>query len=166
MSRDRLYTPLALALGIGILLQAVLIAADRRGASPHDAVIAFSKAYFMLDPSMGDWLCNEKKKVDGVDAVARYLDRAGKEAEEQGYSRDFMKNRLYDIKTRTLRNDGKTVEIRLSGKKRFAMNPLYGAVAQIFGFSKAKPVEELLIVVSEHGKWRVCGAPFGLHAGI
>ncbi|RJQ51939.1 MAG: hypothetical protein C4530_19475 [Desulfobacteraceae bacterium] len=165
MSRYKLYTPLALALAVGILLQAVLIAADQR-KTPQDAAIAFSKAYFMLDPSMADWLCKEQKTVNDVETVDRYLDRVAKEAKEKGYGRDFMKSRLYDVKTKMLRNDGKTAEIRLTGKKRFAMNPLYAAVGQIFGLTKASRVEEVLSVAKENGQWKVCGTPFQLAAEI
>lgn len=159
MLRYRQYAPLAVVLLIGVVFQAILIAGDCR-ETPNDAVISFSKAYFMLDPSMVNWLCEERQTVGDIDVVAYYLDTVAREARERGYRRDYMKNRLYHIRTVKLREDDKSAEVRLTGLRRFAMNPLYDLVGQIFGFTKSHSVEAVLHVVKEGNRWKVCGSPF------
>jgi len=165
MLRYRLYAPLALGLLIGIVFQAIMIAGDCR-ETPNDAVISFSKAYFMLNPAMADWLCEERTRVGDIDVVAYYLDTVSKAAKEKGYRRDYMKNRLYHIRTTILREDDKSAEVRLTGLKRFGMNPLFDLVGQIFGFTESKPVDEVINVVKEGNRWKVCGSPYLFPAEI
>ena len=159
MSRYRQYAPLALVLLIGIVFQLLLIAGDSR-KTPSDAVISFSEAYFMLDPAMGDYLCKDRRTLGDIDVVAYYLDAVAREARERGFRRDFMKSRLYHIHTTVLRQDDQTAEVRLTGLRRFAMNPLFDVVGQLFGFTKAHSVEAVLSVVKEDNRWKVCGSPF------
>jgi hypothetical protein len=159
MLRYRLYAPLAVGLLIGIVLQLILIVGDAR-KTPNDAVISFSKAYFMQNPSMVDWLCEERKMFGDIDLVAYHLTTIAHEAKERGYSRDYMKNRLYHIRTTLLRQDDETAEVRITGRRRFAMNPLYDLIGQLFGFTEARSVEAVLTVVKEDGRWKVCGSPF------
>ena len=159
MLRYRLYAPLAVGLLIGVVFQVILIAADCR-ETPNDTVISFSKAYFMLDPSMADWLCEERRTLGDIDLVAYHLDTVARKAKMRGYDRDFMRNRLYHIRTTILRQDDKTAEVRLTGLRRFAMNPLYDIVGQIFGFTKSQSVDAVLSVVKEGNRWKVCGSPF------
>ena len=165
MLRNRLYAPLALGLLIGIFFQAIMIAGDCR-ETPNDAVISFSKAYFMLNPDMADRLCEERTRVGDIDVVAYYLDTVAKAAKERGYDRDYMKNRLYHIRTTILREDDTSAEVRLTGLRRFGMNPLFDIVGQIFGFTESKPVDEVINVVKEGNRWKVCGSPYRFPAEI
>jgi|GEM_PF-215336 hypothetical protein len=165
MSRYRLYAPLALGLLIGIVFQAIVIAGDCR-ETPNDAVISFSKDYFMLNPAMADRLCQESKRVGDIDLVAYYLDTVAKAAKERGYGRDYMKNRLYHIRTTTLRKDDTSADIRLTGFRRFGMNPLFAIVGQVFGFTEPTHVDEVITVVKEGNRWKVCGSPYRFTAEI
>jgi len=165
MERYRQAVPVALAIAIFIVLQALLILGDRKD-TPGDAVIAFSKAYFMLDPSMGKWLCSASRTIGGVDGVAYHLAWVDQQARERGFSAEYMKNRLDHIRVYTLQQDEKTAKVRLTAMRRFAMNPLYALVGQIFGFTRAHEVEETLTVVKEGNRWKVCEAPYQWTAGI
>jgi len=165
MLRYKQYAPLALVLLIGIVFQVLLIAGDSR-RTPSDAVISFSEAYFMLDPAMGDDLCEKLRTVGDIDVVSFYLDAVAREAKDRGYRRDYMKNRLYHIRTTVLRQDDQSAEIRITGLRRFAMNPIYDLVGQLFGFTKPHHVEAVLSVVKEDNQWKVCGSPFRFPAGI
>jgi hypothetical protein len=150
---------------IGIVFQLLLIAGDSR-KTPSDAVVSFSEDYFMLDPSMGEYLCEELRTVGDIDVVEYYLDAVAREAKERGYRRDYMKSRLYHIRTTILRQDDQSAEVRLTGLRRFAMNPLFDLVGQIFGFTEAHHVEAVLSVVKEGNRWKVCGSPFRFPAEI
>jgi len=77
-----------------------------------------------------------------------------------------MKTSLYHIKTKTIRMDKNTAEIQLTGMRRFAMNPLYALVAQVFGFSKPQAVDRIMTVKNENGRWKVCGNPLNLSFAI
>lgn len=161
MPQYRQYASIAIAVLIGVFLQLLLIAADSR-RTPGDAAIAFSKSYFMLDPSMADWLCEERKTIDDVDVVDHYLYQVTERTRKRGFDSGYMKNKLYHIKTHTLREDEKTAEVRITGLRRFAMNPLYATVGQIFGFTTAHEVDEVLTLVKEGNRWKICGKAFQL----
>jgi hypothetical protein len=120
----------------------------------------------MLDPAMGDYLCEQLRTIGDIDVVAYYLDAVAEEAKERGYNRDYMKNRLYHIRTTILQQDDQTAEVRLKGLRRFAMNPLFDVVGQLFGFTKAHSVDAVLSVVKEGNRWKVCGSPFRFPAEI
>ena len=153
--------PFALAILAGLILQIILVFADCKD-SPSRAVIDFSKAYFMLNPKMADRLCEERRTMDDVKVVDYYLDRLATTAKKRGFGLDYMKNRLYHVKTETLQMDDTTAQVRLTGTRRFAMNPLYAVVGQIFGFTKSHPVDEVLTLVKESDRWKICGNPFRL----
>jgi len=163
MAQFKRFTPLVLSIAAAIVIQLIFVAVDRRD-TPNKAVIEFSKAYFMLSPCMADRLCKDQQTVGDVDAVAYYLSRVAHRAEKRGFSSDFMKTKLYHVKTTTLKRDETTAEIHLHGMRRFAMNPLYDLVSRLFGFSKPQVVDVVVTVRKEEGQWKVCGEPFGLSA--
>jgi hypothetical protein len=165
MAQLKRFTPFALAILAAIILQLIFIVMDRRD-TPDRAVIEFSKAYFMLSPSMTERLCTDLQRIGDMDTVGYYRYLVAEEAEERGFRLNFMKTKLYDIKTKTLKMDDTSAEVQLSGKRRFAMNPLYAMVAQLFGFSKPQRVEEIIRVKNENGRWKVCGQPFDLPTKI
>ena len=161
MSQYKQYAPVAVALLIGVILQALLLFMDRK-ETPSKAVIAFSKAYFMLNPCMTDWLCKEQKTVGDVNVVDYYLKRVSAEARERGFGLSYMKEKLYHIQTYTVQKNGKTAEVRITGERRFAMNPLYAIMGQLFGFTQAHEVDDTLTLIKEGKRWKVCGTPFQL----
>ena len=161
MDQFRRFVPIALSVFAALILQAIFVFTDSKD-TPNRAVIEFSKAYFMLNPIMAERLCADRKMIGDIDTVNHYLYLVSQKARDRGFRLEFMKNRLYDIKTKTLRSDDTSAEVQLKGKKRFAMNPLYAIVAQIFGFSKSHEVDQTISLVKEDGSWKVCGGLFEL----
>ncbi len=161
MVQYKRFTPLVLTLLAAVIFQMILVVADRHD-TPTRAAIEFSKAYFMLNPSMAGRLCQDLQTIGDMDAVQYYRYSIAQQAKERGFSLSYMKTRLYDIKTKTLKRDETSAEVQLLGKRRFAMNPLYAIVAQVFGFSKPQTVEAIIPVRNENGRWKVCGNPFDL----
>ena len=145
-----------LVLIVGFLVQLLFSLADLRD-TPNKAVVEFSKAYFQLDRSMADRICKKQLTTDPVDIVDQYLYLAAKEANERGFDINFMKSKLYHIETETLSKNDTTAKIRITGKKRVAINPVYPIVAQLFNIGATHEVDETFNVIKEDSEWKVCG---------
>ncbi len=150
-----------LVLIVGFLVQFLFSLADLRD-TPNKAVVEFSKAYFQLDRSMADRICKKQLSTDPVDIVDQYLYLAAKEANERGFDINFMKSKLYHIETETLSKNDTTAKIRITGKKRVAINPVYPIVAQLFNIGATHEVDETFNVIKEDSRWKVCGNLFSL----
>jgi hypothetical protein len=159
MEQYRRFTPLVLTLLAAIVFQMILVVADRHD-TPARAAVEFSKAFFMLSPTMSSRLCEDLQTIEDMDAAQYYRYAIAQQAQERGFRLEYMKTRLYDIKTKILKRDDTSAEVQLIGKRRFAMNPLYAIVGQVFGFSKPQTVEAIIPVRNENGRWKVCGNPF------
>ena len=145
-----------LVLIVGFLVQFLFSLADLRD-TPNKAVVEFSKAYFQLDRSMADRICKKQLTTDPVDIVDQYLYLAAKEANERGFDINFMKSKLYHIETETLSKNDTTAKIRITGKKRVAINHVYPIVAQLFNIGATHEVDETFNVIKEDSEWKVCG---------
>ena len=130
--------------------------------SPERAVAEFSKAYFYLDKSMSKRICKERLKSGDENIVDKYIYLAEKEAQDRGFGINFMKNRLYHIEMETIMQEDSNVQISMTAKRRVAINPLYASVATIFNIGKTYNVNEIINVINENGKWKVCGRLFDL----
>ena len=154
---------IVLVLVCGFILQVLLVFADTRD-TPNKAVVQFSKAYFKLDKSMMERICKERLASDEVDIVDQYIYQAGQEAKERGFEIDFMKNELYHIETEIISKNDTDAKVRITGKRRVAINPVYPVVAKVFDIGGTYDVDETIHVVKEDGKWKVCGNLFSLAA--
>jgi hypothetical protein len=146
---------------VGFLVQVFFSLADQKD-TPNKAVVEFSKAYFQLDRSMADRICKKQLTTNDVDIVDQYLYLASKEANERGFDINFLKNKLYHIETQTLSKNDTTAKIRITGKTRVAINPVYPVVAKLFNIGATQEVEETFNVIKEDSKWKVCGNLFSL----
>lgn len=146
--------PIVTALVIGIILQVLFIFPDMKD-TPAKAVIEFSVAYFDVDKSMEDRLCDERKTVDGLDVVDAYIQKKVKEAKERGLSLFYLKDKLYNIRTESVARDENSAEIRLTAEVK---PPLKSFFTQ----EKSRQIDEVVKVVYEDGQWKVCGRLFSL----
>ena len=73
-----------------------------------------------------------------------------------------MKNELYHIETEVLSQTDSDAKVRITGKRRVAINPVYSAVAKAFDIGGIYDVDETIHVIKEDGKWKVCGDLFSL----
>jgi hypothetical protein len=152
-----------LVLIFGFLLQLVFSVADAVD-SPSKAVVQFSKAYFNLDTSMAERICKERLASEDIDVIDHYLYLSAKEAKERGFGINFMKNKLYHIETQTISKKENEAQIRITGKIRVSINPVYPIVAKLFDIGATHEVDEIINVIKEDGKWKVCGSLFSLPA--
>ncbi len=152
--------PITLVLLLAIVLQAIFAVADSR-ETPHRTAIAFSQAYFRLDPAMASMLCGASLGKEDA-AVAKYLQTVGTDARQRGYDPSMLKSALYNIETHTLSQTDQAAKVRLNAEKRSAINPIFAYVAKLFNLSGAERIEATLDLVRQDGKWKVCGQPFDL----
>lgn len=150
-----------LVLIVGFLVQVLFSLADLKD-SPNKAVVEFSKAYFQLDPSMADRICKKQLTSDDIDVVDQFLYLALKEADKRGFNISFLKNKLYHIETEILSKNDATAKVRITGKRRVAINHVYPIVAKLFKIGATHEVEETFDVVKENSRWKVCGNLFSL----
>ena len=150
-----------LVLIVGLVVQIIFSMADAKD-SPNKAVVEFSKSYFMLDKSMTKRICKKSLASDDTNAVDEYLYSAAKTARERGFDINFLKHKLYHIQTETISKNNTEAAIRITGKIRVAINSVYPVIAKIFNIGSTHEVDEIIHVIKEDGKWKVCGKLFSL----
>lgn len=152
-----------LVLIVGFIIQLLFSFADLRD-TPNKAAVEFSQAYFNLDKSMAKKICKKRLVSDDIDVIDEYLYLKAKEAKDRGFNINFMKNKLYHIETETISRTDTEAQIRVTGKIRISMNPVYPVVAKLFDIGSTHEIDETLSLIKEDGKWKVCGDAFSLPA--
>jgi hypothetical protein len=157
---SRFFTIIAV-LAIGVMLQIVLVFADQREA-PAKTAVAFSKAYFGLDPAMVKYLCGASTAQAEGDVVGDYLDRVTDDARVVGFDRNYMRSRLYSIHTELISQSDTEAEVRILAERKRNINPVFTIVGRLFSIGETHLVDETLKLVKEDGRWKVCGRAFSL----
>jgi hypothetical protein len=161
MQKGNDITDIILVILLGILVQLLLFNVGDK-ETPYQAVTEFSCAYFRLDDSMTNRLCSELLEDEDVNVVEQYLNQVTRKANAMGYDISYMRSMLYNVKTQTLSEDENTAEVRITAKRRRMINPVYTLVAKLFFIGDEYQVDEVINVVKEDGKWKVCGNPYSL----
>jgi hypothetical protein len=146
---------------IGVMLQVLLVLADMGGA-PAKTAVAFSKAYFGLDPAMEDYLCSDYTAAEGRNVVADYLERVTDDARVVGFDRNYMRSRLYSVHTEILNLSDSQATVHISAERKRNITPLFTIIARLFSIGETYHVDETLRLVKEDGQWKVCGKAFSL----
>ncbi len=146
---------------IGFFIQILFAFADTRD-TPSSAVVEFSKAYFQLDKSMAKKVCNENLVSDEIDVIDQYIYLAEKDAGVRGFDKNLVKYKLYNIETKIISKHDNEAQVRITGKRRVAINPVYPIVSKIFDLGETYEVDKVINVIKEDGKWKVCGDLFSL----
>lgn len=150
---------ISIVVAIGILLQILLIVADDTN-TPEKAALAFTKAYFSLNASdMNKQLC--KELTEDTNVVDQFIQRVEKETKDTGFKL-YEKSIVYHVHTHVMSINDSEAQVKISGKKRHSINPVYTLVAIIFQIGEAYPFEETIDLVNEEGQWKVCGNVFSL----
>ena len=154
-------TGIIIVLIIGLFIQILFAFADTRD-TPSTAVVEFSKAYFMLDKSMAERICNERQASDEIDVIDQHIYLAEKQASERGFDINLVKYKLDNIETEIITKNDNRTQVRITGKRRVSINPVYSIVAKIFDLAATHEINEVINVIKEDGKWKVCGNLFAL----
>ena len=150
---------------LAVCLQVVFVFADCKQTATGTA-IDFSKAYFLLDSDMKKYLCSELAGDEDESAAAVYLQDRTDEASARGFGTGMGRQMIYHVKTETLAQDAESATIHLHGLRRTCIHPVFAFVAKLFQLGQAHEFEETLELMKEDGKWKVCGAPFGLSMDV
>jgi len=151
---------LAPAIAVGVILQVIFAASDNK-PTPYRTAVAFTQAYFGLDKSMANYLCKDIAKAE-TDPVDQHIYQAAAEAKARGFGISFVRSSVYDVITRTLKQDDKSAQVRITGKRRTCIHPVFATVAKVFQIGESHRFEETIDLVKENGQWKVCGQPFAL----
>ena len=139
---------------IAFFLQVMFVYAQNSD-TPNKAATEFAKAYFGLDSSMADRLCQENLIVDGVNVVDKYIYCVTTKAKTDGFRPFFVKNYLYHVQTNTVSKDKNKAKIKLTCEIK---HPLRAFFTQ----ESSQKVDETFDLIMEDGKWKVCGDVFSL----
>jgi len=159
MDRGTKFLTFASVAIIALILQVVLIISDNN-ESPAKTAIDFTEAYFKLDKSMEQYLCNELVEDAETNVVDDYLHQVTEEAQAMGFKNNYMKTALGHVETQTEMEDENTAIVRIKGERRRYLNPIFGAIATVFFLTETYEVDKTLKIVNEDGRWKVCGTPF------
>lgn len=146
---------------VGVVLQVVLSCIPEKDSATRTAR-EFTKAYFMLDPDMSEWLCKDLAENEEADPVDDYLYKMSQEAIKEGYKPSFKRSILYHLEIEEVSRDETSVKMNITAVRKRCINHVYALVAKFFFLGNSYPVEETIELIKEDGKWKVCGAPFGL----
>ena len=161
MKGSKAITSLILVILCGAILQLIFINVDER-ETPTKVVAEFSKAYFKLDRSMGNWLCGDIVENEDIDVVGQYLNKTAQEAEALGYDICYMRTHLFQIAAYVISQDENSAEVRIVAKRKRLINPVFTLVAKIFLIGEEYHLDETIRVIKENGEWKVCGQPYSL----
>lgn len=145
---------------LAVCLQVVFVFADCKQTATGTA-IDFSKAYFRLDTEMDRYLCSELIG-DEASAATAYLDQKADEARDRGFGTGMVSQMITHLETETIAQDSESATIHLKGSSRTCIHPVFTYVAKLFRLGQTYAFEETIDLVKEDGRWKVCGAPFGL----
>lgn len=155
------YLPVVFVILAAFALQVAFIFSDCKD-TPARAAVAFTKAYYRVDPAMADFLCRKQLKIDGRDLVEKYVRRVEKEARDRGFGLNYLKNTVYHIETYTRMIDDNTAAVRMHANRRTAINPVFALIGKFFLIGETHKIDETIPLVKEDGKWKVCGKIFDL----
>ncbi len=161
MKKKIRFIPIFAALTIFIFINPSLMAGEENSA--QSVVKEFAAAYFMLEPSMKDYL-NKKALTNeaGEDIVDLYLQQKTMEAQNQGYKISFLKKKAVKIKTRVLNKDKSSARILFSATTIRSINPLYRVIGSLLGVIEEYKVQNIITVVKENENWKIAPGAFDL----
>ena len=158
MAKDNRITGVVLVIFFGIILQLLLGMADTR-STPGKTAVEFTKAYFSLNTSMSEYVCKELMEEDVVD---QYINQVTHEAQDLGFSLNYMRSMLYHIKTDIISEDESEANIRITCERKRMINQVFTIIGKLFFIGETYEVDETLNIIKEDGKWKICGRAFSL----
>ncbi|MCP4022286.1 MAG: hypothetical protein GY729_10625 [Desulfobacteraceae bacterium] len=137
--------------------------ASEESQSPDQVIKDFASAYYMLDPVMEEYLCNDCKETENeVNAVDLFLEIAEYEAYNRGFKKSFLRKMPLFVETKVLEMNDTSARVKVDLILTRSINPLFRAVGYIFQIQNVYDVEEIVYLVNEEGHWKIGPGAFGL----
>jgi len=125
-------------------------------SSPSGAAKGFTKAYFMLDASMEEFLSAESKETENErNTVELYLQKREWEAKNRGYKLSYLQMRPILVKTQVLNQDDASAQVQVDVTMIRSINPLFRIVGYAFCLLEEHEVNTTLDLVNEDGQWKI-----------
>jgi len=159
MSDYTRYIALAGVIAFGLVIQVMLVGLYAVPA-PYKTAVAFTKAYYKLDPAMETYICEDSRFEDDINVTAQYIYEKSSSANARGFDKKYLKSQLYNIETHTTYVSDTEATVTISAVRRTAINPVFALVAKLFCIGGSFPVEGTLDIVKEDGRWKVCANSF------
>jgi hypothetical protein len=158
MSRRPVF--LCITLIISLCINATSVFAE---SSPAASATGFTKAYYMLDPSMKDYLCETCKETENErNVVDLYLKTAEWEAGNRGYKLSYLKMMPILVKTEILSQDDASAKVQVKATLIRSINPLFRMVGYLFCILEEHEKGTVLDLVNENGEWKIGPGAFDL----
>jgi len=123
----------------------------------------FTKAYYMLEPSMADFLSEDALiNENDVNMVELYLRLQENDAYNRGYQTSYLQMKPILIKTTVLSMDDASAQIQINATTIRSINPLYRIVGYVFCILEEHEVEDTISLVKEEGAWKIAPGAFDL----
>lgn len=146
---------------VALIVQISLGFLDSR-QTPAKTAVAFSEAYFSLDPAMTKYLCDEYTADEETDVVGDYIKQVTDEARVVGFDANYMRFRLFSVHAEIINQSEDKAEVRVTAVKKRNINPVFTVIAKLFQIGETTTVDETLKLVKEGGRWKVCGRAYDL----
>ena len=157
MSRDTLLKAFTiLVIGVGVQLLLILIGSEGPKDSPRHGTIEFARAYFLKDSHISDRICRSQMSEETQYIIKQHLQGAAENARSRGFAPGFAASMLYAVKTDIQMIDDTQANVRITAKRKTAINPVYFLVGLIFNLGETHVVDDTLRMVKENGQWKVC----------
>jgi hypothetical protein len=161
MKKSARLISLMAALLIGLVFHASSAWAE--GNSPAQVVKDFTKAYFMLEPSMADFLSEDALfNENDVNMVDLYLRLQENDAYSRGYQTSYLQMQPILLKTTVLSMDDASAQIQINATTIRSINPLYRIVGYVFCLLEEHAFEDTIFLVKEDGAWKIAPGAFDL----
>ncbi len=145
-----------LVVGGGIQVLLILMGTALHRDWPGTAAIEFTRDYFQKDPGISDRMCKTFLTEADVYAIVDQRQLALEEGQARGFGFSAMTSMIYHAKTETDYVSDSEATVRLTGKRRASIHPVYFLVAVLFDIGEKHGIDETVTVVKEGEQWKVC----------
>lgn len=159
MDRFRNVIPLTLVLLLGILVQVGLVAVDSK-ETPARAAVAFTEAFYKLSPTVTDHMCGDL--LEDRDLVEERFHQAAAEARTKGFSDAYPRMQLFHLEAVVLAEDETSAQVKLNASMKRAIHPAFAYFLRLWNMGATYQLDEVVDMVKEDGRWKVCGYDYAL----
>ncbi|MFZ1983818.1 MAG: hypothetical protein WAU91_05345 [Desulfatitalea sp.] len=155
MGQPNRFAPFVVLFAIFSVLQPALVALDCR-QTPASVAKRFIQEYYYLDPSMQQWLCAQS---GGDPWVSHYLQSKSDEAARRGFDVTYLRRMFTHLHVETIAAAADSATVQVKGVTRAGIYPAFMVVAKMFGIGQDYPVDVIVYLIKEKGRWKVCSPP-------
>ena len=159
MDRFRKWIPLVLVVLLGVMVQVVFVAAQSKD-TPARAAVEFTKAFYKLSPDVKERMCSDLLEDEALIDDVFYA--AVTEAKSKGFSASYPRMQLFHVQAAVLAQDEASAQVELSCSMKRAIHPAFAFFLKMMNMGETYHLDEVVDLVNEDGKWKVCGYEYAM----